>query len=147
MGVLAALRGIILLPSLLMLFIVFYAGAVIATGRAWYCIGTGLAPFSALRDLTGISDRAALRRLFGLTLPDGSYRVTWRSVLKHRRPAGVVLCDLPVHALFFAALLWAASLGTSPITSAIICAAALHATALAIAAIAILAGSRRVLTD
>jgi hypothetical protein len=131
----------------MLLLIVFYAGAVLSTGLSWYRARTGIVPFSSLRDLTGIADRATLRRLFGLTRPDGSYKITWAEVVKHRRPAGVVLSDLPVHGLFLTALFSAALHGNVSLSLAVVSAAGLHAGMLAMAALAILAGSRQALTD
>ena len=120
--------------NVLMLLIAFYAGAVFATGRSWLLIWRGAAGFSALRDVTGIGDQAVLRRLFGLTSRDGSYRVSVAQVIRHRRPAGVILTDLPVHLLFlYQALLWAA-LGASPAAAAIGWAAVAHALVIAGAA-------------
>jgi hypothetical protein len=135
------------LTSVIVMLTVFYVGAVIATGRSWLGVWRGAVGFSGLRDLTGISDRAALRRLFGLTRPDGTYRVTIADVLRHRRLAGAILADLPVHALFLAALTWASFQDLSPAALAIACAAAAHAVTLAAAALSILAGSRQALLD
>jgi len=128
--------------SVLVLLIVFYSGAIFATARSWLGVYRGNVGFSALRDVTGIGDRAALRRLFGLTSPDGTYRVKFAHVLRHRRRAGMLLTDLPVHVLFLAALTWAASAGGSA-AAAIACAAMAHGIVLAGAAIAVLAGSRQ----
>ncbi len=132
--------------SVSMLLIAFYAGAVLATGRSWLLVWRGMADFSALRDVTGIGDRATLRRLFGLTQPDGRYRITIAQVLQHRRPAGIILTDLPVHLLFLAALVWAAW-GMSPAAAAVAWAAAAHALILAGAAVRVLARSRQPLID
>jgi hypothetical protein len=132
--------------SVLMLLIAFYAGAVCATGRSWFLVWRGSAGLSALRDVTGIGDPAALRRLFGLTQRDGSYRVTIAQVLRHRRPAGIILADLPVHLLFLSALSWA-WLGGSPAAAAIVWAASAHGLILAGAAISVLARSRQALLD
>jgi hypothetical protein len=132
--------------NVLMLLIAFYAGAVFATGRSWLLIWRGAAGFSALRDVTGIGDRAVLRRLFGLTSRDGSYRVSVAQVIRHRRPAGIILTDLPVHLLFLSALLWAA-LGSSPAAAAIGWAAVAHALIIAGAAVSVLARSRQALID
>ena len=135
-----------MLTSVVMMLIVFYAGAVLATGRSWLAVSRGAIGYSGLRDLTGIGDRAVLRRLFGLTLPDGRYRVTIADVLRHRRKTGLILADLPVHCLFLAALLWAALDNGVPAAFAVSCAAAAHAFILATAAVAILAGNRQALT-
>ena len=132
--------------SVLMLLIAFYAGAVFATGRSWFLVWRGVADFSALRDVTGIGDRATLRRLFGLTQPDGRYRISIAQVLQHRRPAGIILTDLPVHLLFLSALLWSAS-GESPAAAAIAWAALGHGLILAGAAVRVLARSRQAITD
>jgi hypothetical protein len=129
--------------SVLLFLIVFYAGAVLASWRCWYGVWRGAIGFSALRDVTGIGDRAALRRLFGLTRPDGSYRVTLAAVLQHRRRAGIMLTDIPVHLLFLAALGWAALHGGTLASAAISCAAAAHGLALAAAAISVLVRARQ----
>lgn len=134
------------MAGVLVLLVVFYAGAVCATARSWLGVWRGAVKFSGLRDLTGIGDRAILRRLFGLTLPDGRYRVTIAKVFRHRRKTGLILADLPVHCLFLAALLWAAFDNAAPAAFAVSYAAASHAFILATAAVAILAGSRQALT-
>ncbi len=133
-----------MLTSVLVMLTVFYAGAIFATGRSWLGVWQGAVGYSGLRDLTGIGDRAVLRRLFGLTLPDGRYRVTFSEIARHRRMTGIILADLPVQALFLAALLWASSAST-PAASAVICAAGAYAMLLGCAAVAILAGDRRAL--
>ena len=132
--------------SFLTILIAFYAGAVCATGRSWFLVWRGGAGFSALRDVTGIGDRGVLRRLFGLTNPDGYYRVTVAQVLQHRRSAGIILTDLPVHLLFLTALLWA-RFADSPAAAAILWTASAHALVLGVAAISVLASSRPALTD
>jgi hypothetical protein len=126
---------------------VFYAGAVCASGYSWFCVWRGEIGFSALRDVTGINDRGALRRLFGLTRVDGTYQVTFAAVLRHRRKAGIILTDLPVHLLFLAALLGAALLATGPIAAAVICAAAAHALLIGGAALSVLVGGYQALPD
>jgi hypothetical protein len=136
-----------MLTSVLVMLTVFYAGAVIATGRSWLDVRRGAVGFSGLRDLTGISDRAVLRRLFGLTRPDGKYNVSVGDVLRHRRLSGTILADLPVHALFLAALLWASLQAMSPAALAIAFAAGMHALTLAAAALSIVARSRLALLD
>jgi hypothetical protein len=127
----------------LALLTVFYAGAVVASLCAWLSVWRGRIGYSALRDVTGIGDRAALRRCFGLTGPDGAYRVTFADVFRRRRPAGVILSDLPVHALFLAALIWAALSAETPAATGILCAASAHALLVAGAALSVLAASRR----
>lgn len=139
-------EGVTVATSILTILIAFYAGAVFATGRSWFLVWRGTAGFSALRDVTGIGDRVVLRRLFGLTHPDGFYRVTFAQVLQHRRPAGIILTDLPVHVLFLTTLLWA-SFGDSPAVAAILWTASAHALVLGVAAISVLASSRPALTD
>jgi uncharacterized membrane protein len=134
-----------MLRSTLCLLIVFYAGAVFATGRSWFGVLRGAAGFSALRDLTGIGDPVALRRLFGMARADGLYQVSVAAVFRHRRRAGVILTDLPVHLLFLAALAWAALYGGLPATMAIVCAAAAHALVLGGTAVSVLAASRQTL--
>jgi hypothetical protein len=136
-----------MLTSVLVMLTVFYAGAVIATGRSWLDVGRGIVGFSALRDLTGISDRATLRRLFGLTRSDGTYNVTIADVVRHRRLSGMILADLPVHALFLTALAWGSFHATTPAALAIACAAGMHAFTLAAAALSILARSLLPLLD
>jgi hypothetical protein len=136
-----------MLTGVLVMLTVFYAGAVIATGRSWLDVWRGAVGFSGLRDLTGISDRAVLRRLFGLTRPDGTYNVSFADVLRHRRLPGTILADLPVHALFLMALLWASLQPTSPATPAIACAAGMHALTIAATALSIVARSRLALLD
>ena len=132
-----------MLTSVLLIFIVFYLGAVFATGRSWLGVWRGAIGFSALRDVTGIGDRATLRRLFGLTRPDGAYQVTFADVLRHRRPAGVILTDLPVHGLFLAALSFAALRPDASAAAAVTAAAAVHALVLGGVAVSVLARSRR----
>jgi hypothetical protein len=131
--------------SILVMLTVFYAGAVFATGRSWLGAWQGAVGFSSLRDLTGIADRTLLRRLFGLTLADGRYRVTIADVLRHRRLSGVILADLPVHCLFLGSLFWATFHDATPAAWAVACAASAHALILAMAAVAILAGNRQAL--
>jgi hypothetical protein len=130
----------------LVLLTVFYGGAVAATGWSWLCVRSGTVSFSVLRDVTGINDPAVMRRLFGLTAPDGSYRVTLADVLRHRRAAGMVLTDLPVYLLFLAALSLAWLLGAGPVANAVLCAAAAHALVVAAAALAVVAGRPQPLT-
>ncbi|HWT30832.1 MAG TPA: hypothetical protein VN240_07375 [Propylenella sp.] len=132
--------------SFLTILIAFYAGAVCATARSWLLVWRGAAGFSALRDVTGIGDRVVLRRLFGLTHPDGCYRVTVAQVLQHRRPAGIVLTDLPVHLLFLIAVLWA-WFAESPAAAAVLWTASAHAVVLGLAALSVLASGRQPLTD
>lgn len=113
--------------SVLAILIVFYAGAVCASAKSWLGVWRGVIGYSALRDLTGIADRATLRRLFGLTRPDGAYAIELAGVLRHRRVAGTMLTDIPVHLLFLAALSWSAFHGDVPAASAILAGAAAHA--------------------
>jgi hypothetical protein len=126
--------------------ITFYAGAVLASTRSWIAAWRGVASFSALRDLTGIGDRAALRRLFGLTLRDGRYRVTLSDVLKHRRRAGMLLTDIPVHLLFLTALILVGEDTASATSAAVAWAAGGHALILGLAALSVLVRSPRVRT-
>ena len=126
--------------SIFVILIVFYAGAVCATGTCWFGVWRGTLRYSALRDLTGIADRAVLRRLFGLTRPDGAYRVSLAAVLRHRRAPGVILTDLPVHALFLAALSWAAFHVELPAAAAIVAAAGAHGLLLGGMALVVLIG-------
>jgi hypothetical protein len=129
--------------SVLLFLIVFYAGAVFASARSWHAVWRGVPGYSALRDVTGIGDRAALRRLFGLTRRDGRYQVTFAAVLRHRRPAGILLTDLPVHLLLFVALVWAAMNEAAPAATAVGWVAVANALILAIAALSILKGRTR----
>ena len=76
--------------------IVFYGGAIVASARAWAGVWRGQISYSELRDVTGIGDRAALRRLFGLAGADGRYKVSYADVVRRRRKAGMVLTNLPV---------------------------------------------------
>jgi hypothetical protein len=131
----------------LTLLIVFYAGAVLATAHAWQQVWRGAVSYSALRDVTGIGDRAALTRLFGASRPDGRYAVGFAQVLKHRRRAGVVLSDLPVHLLFLLALLLATRAHEAPGAEAVIWAAAAHAVVLGFVALSVFARSRQALID
>ena len=127
----------------LAILVVFYAGAVLSTARSWSCAYRGAIGYSALRDLTGIGDRTALRRLFGLTGRDGRYTVNVADVLKHRRRAGVLLTDLPVHCLLLAALIWAAANAGHAAAAAVGWVAAANALILALTAISVLAGRPR----
>ena len=136
-----------MLTTVLAILIVFYLGAVGVTGRSWLAVRRGAIGFSALRDLTGISDRVTLYRLFGPTRPDGQYTVTWKAVLRHRRRAGALLADLPVHALFLLALIWATFNGALPTANGIACAALLHGLVLGGAALTILVRDGRPLAD
>jgi hypothetical protein len=136
-----------MLRGALLVLIVFYVGAILATGRSWLGVWSGAIGFSALRDLTGIGDRMTLRRLFGLTRSDGAYEVSLARVLQHRRPAGIILTDLPVHLLFAAALSWAALNAATPAAAGIVWAAAAHALVLGAAAVSVLARSRQALLD
>jgi hypothetical protein len=136
-----------MMRGVLLLLLVFYAGAVFASARSWLAVWRGSAGFSALRDVTGIGDRTTLRRLFGLTSRDGRFSVSFAEVLRHRRPAGVVLTDLPVHLLFLSALGGAAALGAPALTAAVATTASAHALVLAIAAASVLARSRQPLVD
>jgi hypothetical protein len=129
------------------LLAVFYAGAVLASGRSWLAVWRGRIRFSELRDVTGIGDRAMLRRLFGLTCPAGYYRVTLEEVLQRRRAAGMILTNLPVHLMFLAALAWALLGPGGPAVTAIAWAACAHATVIATVALTVLAGSRWALSD
>lgn len=125
----------------------FYFGAVVVTGRAWLAVWRGAASFTALRDLTGITDRAALRRHFGMRSRDGLYRVSPAAVLARRRPAGVVLGDVAVHALFLLVLAWAVGNAGTASAAAITLAAAAHALLVAAVAVGLLAADSRALAD
>ena len=127
------------------LLIIFYAGAVCATAWSWAAVWRGAVRYPALRDVTGIADRAALSRIFGSAGPDGAYKVTFAQVFRHRRAAGVTLSDLPVHLLFLAALAWAALNIDAPAAAAVAWVAALHALIVAIAALSVLTAGRRAL--
>lgn len=129
-----------IVTGILLLLLVFYAGAVLASARSWLCVWRGRARFSVLRDVTGIGDRTLLRRLFGGPTSQGFYSVTMPDVLRCRRSAGVMLTNLPVHLMFLLALAWAVRHGEGPAATAVACAAAAHSLALATAAAAILAG-------
>lgn len=133
------------MAGVLVLLVVFYAGAVCATARSWLGVWRGAVKFSGLRDLTGIGDRASLRRLFGPARPDGYYQVTLPAIMRHRRPAGIFLADLPVHCLFLLALLFAVTGGGAASAAAIACAAAAHALFLSAAAVSVLVKGRRAL--
>ena len=108
------------------LLAVFYAGAVFITGRAWAGVRRGEATYAALRDLTGITDRAALFRLFGATV-GGAYRVAPAQVLANRRRSGRVLGDVGVHAMFLIAVALAAFLAAPATLAGVLAAAGLHA--------------------
>jgi hypothetical protein len=133
--------------NLYLLLLIFYAGAVFASARCWLGAWRGNIRFAQLRDLTGISDRAALRRLFGLTSQNGFFRVTMTEIVRRRRLAGTILTDLPVHSLFLLALAWAAAHSAEPTAFAIACAALAHAIVLGAAAASILIGRSPALTD
>ncbi len=133
-------KELFMLTSALAILIVFYAGAVCATGKSWLAVRRGAIGFSGLRDLTGIGDQAALRRLFGLTRADGSYHVTVDRILRHRRAAGIILTDLPVHLLFLAALSWGAFHEGAPAVAGIVCVASAHALLLGAVAVTVLVG-------
>lgn len=130
-----------------LLLVVFYAGAVFASARCWLGVWRGRVRFPQLRDVTGIGDRAALRRLFGLTSEDGFFRVTIADVMRRRRMAGTILTDLPVHCLFLLALGWAMLHSAEPAAFAVACAACAHAVVLGAAAATILVGRHQALTD
>jgi len=130
-----------------LLLLLFYVGAVFASGRCWLGVWRGSIRFAQLRDVTGIADRAALRRLFGLTSREGFFRVTIAEVVRRRRLAGAILTDLPVHCLFLLALAWAAMHAAEPAALAIACAASAHAIVLGTAAASILVGRSQALTD
>jgi hypothetical protein len=132
--------------SVVLMFLVFYVGAVIASGRSWLGVWRGKMRFSELRDVTGIADRALLRRLFGGPSAHGFYSVTVAEILRCRRSAGVMLTNLPVHLMFLLALVWALRHSELSAALAIACAAAVHSLALATAAATILAG-RQALPD
>jgi hypothetical protein len=127
--------------GVLVLLLIFYAGAVVASGRAWLGVWRGWVRFSELRDVTGIGDPVLLRRLFGLTSPNGFYKVAVADVVRHRRPAGVVLTNVPVHFLFLAALGWGVLHAGAPAAVAIALAASAHAVVLALVAASVLVGS------
>lgn len=134
-----------MLASVLMFLVIFYVGAVIASGRCWLAVWRGAARFSTLRDVTGIGDEAALRRLFGLRGDDGSYPVSVAEVLRHRRRAGIILTDLPVHSAFLLLLAWAAADPGSASAQAVIWAAGAHALIVGLAALTVLARARQAL--
>ena len=136
-----------MLTSILFLLAVFYAGAILASARAWFRVWRGRAGFADLRDVTGIGDPVALRRLFGLTRADGSYPVALADILRHRRPAGVILTNLPVHLMFAAALAFALADAGSPAAAAIAWAASAHASVLTAVALAVFAAGRQALPD
>jgi hypothetical protein len=130
------------LTNALVMLTIFYVGAVLATGWAWLRVRRGGVRFSTLRDLTGIGDRAVLRRHFGLAARDGTYRVSMADVLKHRTRAGIILSDLPVHLLLLAALvlaLWQGGVAAPSVAAA----ATTHALLLGTTALSILARSRQ----
>ncbi|MGQ7790959.1 hypothetical protein ACUN0C_00950 [Faunimonas sp. B44] len=116
------------------LLALFYAGAVFITGRAWASVLRGQATYAELRDLTGITDRAALYRLFGATV-GGTYRVTPAGVLSNRRRAGRMLGDVGVHAMFLLALALAAFLAGPATLAGVLAAAGLHAGLVALVAV------------
>ena len=128
------------MTGVLALLLIFYAGAVVASSRAWVSVWRGTVRFSELRDVTGIGDPVMLRRLFGLTSIHGRFKVAVADVFRHRRPAGITLTNIPVHALFFSALGWALFYGGPGTAAAIVVAASLHAVMLALAAASILVG-------
>jgi hypothetical protein len=124
------------------LLMVFYAGAVVASGRCWIGVLRGHIRYPRLRDITGIGDRAALRRCFGLASKDGFYRVTLADVVRWRRPAGLALTNVPAHLLFLLALAFALNNPGSPAFLAVLCAASAHALVVATSAASILVGGR-----
>jgi len=126
-----------MLTNAILVLLVFYMGAVLASGRAWRCVQRGSIGFSALRDVTGINDRGTLGRHFGPAAADGVYKVSFADVLRHRRAAGVILTDLPVHLLFLAALTGAAYLEPGPVAAGIATAAAAHAVVVGLAALSV----------
>jgi len=135
------------LTSMLIILAVFYAGAMLASGRAWLSVWRGKARFNELRDLTGIADRAVMLRLFGLTLADGSYQVALAEVLRHRRRSGIILTNVPVHVMFCGALLWAVLNASAPAAMAIAFAATAHAGIVGLAALSVVARGRLALPD
>lgn len=127
----------------LLFLMVFYAGAVLTSALSWSAAWRGALSYSALRDLTGIRDRTELRRLFGLTRGDGRYPATVAAVLRHRRPTGVLLTDLPVHILLLAATTWGFANQSLPAATAIGWVATANAAILMLAALSVLAGRPR----
>lgn len=136
-----------MLTTVTAFLLVFYAGATAMAALAWIAVRRGVVSFSVLRDVTGIADRTVLRRLFGLTQPDGSYKVSVADVLRHRRRAGVILTDAPVHGLFLVALLWAFQSGSGAGALAVACVAGLHAAIVGGAALVVAAGARQAILD
>lgn len=126
------------MTGVLALLLVFYAGAVLASSRAWLGVWSGSVRFSELRDVTGIGDPTMLRRLFGLTSSEGRFKVPIADVLRYRRPAGIILTNVPVHGLFLAAVSWGLLNSGHATALAIVIAASLHAATLALAAASIL---------
>jgi len=123
----------------------FYAGAVVMTGFAWLSAWRGIVGYRALRDLTGIADRAVLRRFFGPALANGSYRVSVSAILRHRRRVGLIMTDAPVHPFFLLSLLLCFADLAAPATLAVACVAALHAAVVAAAALVVIIGQRQVI--
>ncbi|MYZ47959.1 hypothetical protein [Propylenella binzhouense] len=113
----------------------FYVGAVLITGHAWASVTRGSASYAMLRDLTGISDRALLHRLFGPTTADGRYKVTPALVQVNRRSAGVLLGGISVHLVFLCAILAATVFGRDATLSGVLAAASLHAALVTLAAV------------
>ena len=136
-----------LFTNVYLLLMIFYAGAVLASTRCWLGVWRGSIRFAQLRDLTGIADRAALRRLFGLTSKEGFFRVTLADVIRRRRAAGMILTNFPVHLMFLSALAWAFGHDGDPAAAAIACAATAHGIMLGAMAASILVGGRQVLPD
>ena len=135
------------MKAMLLLLLVFYTGAVLASAHAWHAAWRGKIRYSGLRDLTGIGDPVALRRLFGLTTPGGLYEVSLAEVVLRRRKSGMILTNLPAHGMFLAALAWAALHSEGATAAAIAFAGGAHAAMLAAAAASILLGGRQALTD
>jgi hypothetical protein len=143
----APTEGVAVLTGVLALLIVFYAGAVLTSARSWLNVWRGRPRFSDLRDLTGIADQAAMLRSFGCASPGDLQKLTLSAILRHRRRTGVILTDLPVHAMFLLALGWAAFNIDAVSAAAIAWGAAAHAGIVAAVALSLVAGKSRALQD
>ncbi|HEX2256696.1 MAG TPA: hypothetical protein VHG92_08365 [Afifellaceae bacterium] len=136
-----------MLAGVMLLLIVFYLGAVAATGRAWLEVSRGRARGKALRDLTGIASTAEIVRRFGLSDVDGRFRANFGQVLRHRTRAGLVLGDLPTQALLLAALAYAWLAPDGAFAAAATVAAAGHAALTIGVSLLLVASHPRTLTE
>ena len=136
-----------MLAGIILLLIVFYVGAVAATGRAWLEVAHGRARGKALRDLTGITSTAELVRRFGLSDGNGRFHADVALVLRHRTRAGLVLGDLPTQALLLVVLAYAWLAPDSAFAAAGTVAASCHAALTIGVSLRLVASHPRTLTE